>query len=457
VSNTPAVGVGAGRARGRSASVPYGWLPAFRSTWFVIGLTFAVLWAAIGGSPVAAAPNSLRLRATYDVAAYIRWSRGTIDVSSTARVKNTTDMPVTRLTFNLVPLRTGRAKILKASVDGRRVDPNEMGQSIVVRLPKPLKPGRRTLVTIRYRARFDATTGEKESLLIQAQNIVTAYRWIPWLSRNEPFAVPNFGETWVTAVSPRVRVRLRSDVPLKFATSGRYAGKRGGAQVFVATNVRDFNFSASPDYKVKRFKWRGTTVRVYYLTENVNRLVTLTVRAMKHFTAKIGPYAYPQLSVAETPAGSGMESPALTWISSTVGPSRLPYMIVHEVAHQWFYGAVGNNQAMQPFLDEALADFLTRDVLHNFRASECKKAPLDGSVYDYSAKCYFETLYVQGSRYLAEYRREVGSSAFWRGLRAFYAAYQFKISGTRTLFDYLDAASGFDSQRHADRFPTLYP
>jgi len=41
-------------------------------------------------------------------------------------------------------------------------------------------------------------------------------------------------------------------------------------------------------------------------------------------------------------------------------------------------------------------------------------------------------------------------------MRSFVQAHRFRISGTRALLDALDAASGFDSQRHAARFPSLY-
>ena len=41
-------------------------------------------------------------------------------------------------------------------------------------------------------------------------------------------------------------------------------------------------------------------------------------------------------------------------------------------------------------------------------------------------------------------------------MRRYYTDYQFKIGGTRELFDTLDQASG-DADGHADRFPSLYP
>jgi hypothetical protein len=112
---------------------------------------------------------------------------------------------------------------------------------------------------------------------------------------------------------------------------------------------------------------------------------------------------------------------------------------------------------LEPFMDEAGADFLTRDLLDRFPPSGCARDHFDGSVYDYSAKCYAEVIYVQGSNYLNHYRQIVGNAAFWRGMKAFVASHRFKISGTRALLDALDAASGFDSQRHARRFPSLYP
>jgi len=311
-------------------------------------------------------------------------------------------------------------------------------------------------VTIAYRAHFATTPGNERELFIKKDGIVTAYRWIPWLSREEPFAAPNFGERWVTGVSPRVTVALTSDEPVTFATSGARISVNDQTQHFVASHVRDFNFSASPNYDVKHVWASGVRVNVYYHSEPAGLIAKWTATALDRFSTKLGAYPYARLNVAETPAGTGMESPGMTWISATEGRSNLPYLSVHEAAHQWFYGLVGNNQARQPFMDEAGADFLARNLLHAFRSSRCAQDRLDGSVYYYSAKCYNEVIYVQGSNYLNRYRREVGNPAFWRGMRSFVQTHRFRISGTRALLDSLDAASGFDSQRHAARFPSLY-
>jgi hypothetical protein len=46
---------------------------------------------------------------------------------------------------------------------------------------------------------------------------------------------------------------------------------------------------------------------------------------------------------------------------------RVTGTIAHELGHQWFYAVVGNDQARDPFLDEAMTDFLARTFIHGLR------------------------------------------------------------------------------------------
>lgn len=420
-----------------------------------MALAAVVVWLAIGVNSTSAAVNSLPLRATYDVSARINWSAGRFVVSSVATVSNTTNDRVNRVAFNLITLRTGAARLTAVKVAGNPVQAAAAGQTVVVPIPNGLAPGGQVNVRIEYRATFNAGSAKKD-LFIKRNGIAAAYRWIPWLTREQRFATQNFGETWVTDVSPRVTVRLSSDAALRWSTSGRPLGGSDGVAKFVANDVRDFNFSASPNYRVRKLRWNGITVRIHYRELSPDALERHTRAALRDFSAKVGSYPYGRLAVAEVPAGSGMESPAHIWISSTAGASRLRHIVVHEVAHQWFYGAVGNNQATSPFVDEAVSEFLTRNMLSTFRGSECAVARLDRPVYDYSYRCYPEVVYVQGANYLRWYRQEVGADAFWTGLSRLYRSRTLEIVGTRALLDALDAASGFNSRRHAERFPSLY-
>jgi hypothetical protein len=127
------------------------------------------------------------------------------------------------------------------------------------------------------------------------------------------------------------------------------------------------------------------------------------------------------------------------------------------VAHQWWYGVVGNNQTTEPFMDEALADFSARQFLGLLRGSRCSRGRLDRTIYQYSTSCYFEIVYIQGGNFLDDLRRDMGSAAFWRALRRFYQQNKFTISGTRELLEtFRDEAGNWVLPRYRSRFPSLY-
>ena len=180
--------------------------------------------------------------------------------------------------------------------------------------------------------------------------------------------------------------------------------------------------------------------------------------AFAAFSARLGPYPYSTFKVVQSAGGYGMESPRLIWIPTGVAASNLRYLATHETAHQWFYGMVGNDQSTEPFVDEAAADFVARYVLGLKRASRCATARLDRRIYDYSATCYFEDIYIQGGNLLATARSRMGSTAFWAALRGYIATNRNRIVTTATLLDALDAATPLDLGRtlFAPRFPRLY-
>ncbi len=152
-----------------------------------------------------------------------------------------------------------------------------------------------------------------------------------------------------------------------------------------------------------------------------------------------------------------MESPGLIWIP-TGTTANLRYLVAHETAHQWFYGIVGNDQAREPFADEAAADFVARSVTGLHRASRCAPARLDLAIYDYPARCYYETIYIQGGNLLDEARRRMGAARFWAALSGYVAAHRDAISTTRSLLQALDDATPLDlgSTLFGARFPRLY-
>ena len=105
---------------------------------------------------------------------------------------------------------------------------------------------------------------------------------------------------------------------------------------------------------------------------------------------------------------------------------------------------VGNDQAADPFADEALTDMVSRYVLGQRRAPRCPSGRLDRPIYAYSAACYYERIYIAGGNLLDDLRRRMGTTAFFGALRTYLDEYRFGLGSTADLVATLDAATPLD-------------
>ena len=425
-------------------------------TW---SLAAALALALCGGAPLApsaeAAVNSLSLRATYDVTASFSWATRAVSVHSTAHVTNPTASAVSKVAFNLATLHTGTASVGLVTARGSAVGESINDQTVLVPFSPALGPGASADVVINYTANLASTGGGYKWQFTRTNGVMTAYRWIPWLSRTLRFSNAGGGEATETPTTSRVTVAITTDQPLVIASSGQRINVNGLTQTFEAHDVRDFNFSAAPDYHTASRVTDGTTITFYYRTLNSTTVLNWAVSAYSFYTDKVGDYPADYVNIAEIGPWYGMESPHLFWIPKDAG-GLLGYEVVHEMAHEWFYSTVGNDQALQPFADEAVAEFLSRDLVTTWTSSKCPGGKLDRTIYTSPGSCYIPVIYYQGYLYLKDYRAHVGATDFWQGLHNYYAANKFGIGGTRQLLDALDAASGWHPN-HAARFPSLYP
>ncbi len=402
--------------------------------------------------------TSIDLSATYDVNATLGFDAGTLRVDSTMTLTNTSGAGIERLELNALPARLGSMDLGSVTVNGAVRSVTISDQTIHVPLGFTLAAGGTATVRVVYDATFRRTTSGSNWLFAKDNGIVDAYRWIPWVSREVDFDRPNFGDPFVTPVSPSVIVRLTSDRPVKYATSGRRISSVGLTQTFRAENVRDFNFTASPHYQVISSVEDGITYRVYYRSGfAASSGLTWAKRSLARMADLVGAYPYPTYTIGQSAGGYGMESPSLTWIPTGTSSSSMPYLISHETGHQFFYGVVGNDQAAEPYADEAPADFLARYTLGTKRSSRCAQDELDRSIYAYSSGCYYEVIYIQGGNFLDKLRLQMGSTDFWAGMRAYYAAHRYDLGGTRELLDTLDDETPSDlTTTFEPRFPRYY-
>ena len=414
--------------------------------------------APVSNGLVPGSVNATSINLTAEYVATVRLSFGTrsFRVSSTMSVTNTSGKAIDRLELNTIAARLGHMTLTSTRVDGVAVAASVTDQTIHLPLGGILEPGATTSVRIAYRATLRSDTAGSNWLFTRANGILEAHRWLPWISIPTRFDRPNHGDPFVTPVSPRVRVTVVSDRAIRWATTGDRVGGTGLTAIYEARDVRDFAFVGAPDFTTASATVNGVVIRVWSRPGFPASTVLAAAKTALSREAKLlGAYPYRTYDLAQTAGGYGMESPGLTWIPT--GAGNLPYLVAHETGHQWFYGIVGNDQARQPYADEAATDFVARHILGLRRASRCSTARLDMSIYAYSSACYYEDIYIQGGNFLDDTRARMGSTAFWAGIRDYLANYRFKIGGTKALLNTLDAHTPLNLvPRYEPRFPSLY-
>jgi hypothetical protein len=151
----------------------------------------------------------------------------------------------------------------------------------------------------------------------------------------------------------------------------------------------------------------------------------------------------------------GMEYPGLIFISSalqTQSPfegSTTEALLGHEIAHQWFYSLVGDDQVQDPWLDEAFASYLPyyyyrqaipdqADALFSSRvlANLASELPVDTSIDSFASDPpYYGIVYRQGAAFLDELRSSVGDSAFEAAIREIVSTFADKIASPRAVLE----------------------
>ena len=127
-----------------------------------------------------------------------------------------------------------------------------------------------------------------------------------------------------------------------------------------------------------------TTLRVY--TQTVDGAVTadLATAALIGLSEAFGPYPWPDLVLAEVGAGGGFSMEYPRAIHLTRGKVTDTYVVYHEVAHQWFYAQLGNDQQREPWLDEGFADFSAR-YLMGIGENQCSTRPVNSESFAWEA------------------------------------------------------------------------
>lgn len=427
---------------------------------------------------------------TIDMALALTPTQAVIDGYQRVRYTNRAPDALDEIVFRLYPnLESygGKLLVLRVTVDGHTVTPHLDATGTVLRvpLPAPLAPGAATTLALDYeltiwegRVRLYAQFSYLDGVLA----LPNAY---PVLSVYEP------GNGWwdvtdhaqgdaVYSQTAFYEVTITAPEDLVFATSGIEIAQHAGAEgtlvhEYIAPLMRDFAIFASTHYVTLNGEQDGTTIRISYDPARVNAefnafvALRVTQEAVKLFNTTFGAYPFAELDVVQTPTrAGGVEYPGLFVVGDRLwdeNGDNFLFVIVHETAHQWWYSLVGNDQTLDPWMDEALAQFATALFIRDLEGEASFEAAMEAYLAQYTrflalatgldrpiglpasaydATAYYYLVYQKGPLFFGALADTYGLEAVLAALRDYFAAYRYRIAEPADMLASFERSLGAD-------------
>ena len=373
-------------------------------------------------------------------------------VRGVTAVRFTPDLDTDRLVFRLWangPRPTaagGSIETGEVTVDGRAA-PSTLDDptTLVVRPDPPPARNRALEVSVPWTLRLPGSSRDRISREGDSVRLGSFFPILPWEPGVGWALDPPTGGFAEASLAPVADFEMTVTVPpgLGVLASGeedRPGHWRAAAMRDVALSVGRFRTAtgtANAPHPVQ------VTVGVAQgIDESPEQYLAKTVQVLDDFGRRFGPYPWSTFTLAITPnVGGGIEYPSHVM----QGPGTVGATTSHEVAHQWFYGLVGNNQGRDPWLDEGLAswgearfeDELAAFVAEPIPPGAAGRLGEPMTYWSGRALTYFDGVYVQGVQALAA----LGSPDLVDcALRVYAAAFAHRIARPADLVAALQSA-----------------
>jgi hypothetical protein len=388
------------------------------------------------------------------------------DVSETITYTNRSPKPLTEIVL-AIPPRNYPDSFRQNLLTGPTVqDFFEDSQITRVILASPLEPGAQTQLHLEFRLVLPENEGTY-GISNRQTNLFNWYPYIPPYDEEKgwtvhPMVVVNgaqIGEYVVSEIADfDVHLKLTDRANLiEVAASAPAAGEpKSGDYTYHLEMARSFAFSVCDSYFEEEILHNGIRIRAYLFFNEVEtgqHILQVAAQALDLYGELWMPYPREMLSIVAADYLHNMEMDGMVMLSYGVidnakieRKSMLDYLVPHEISHQWFYSLVHNDQAIEPWLDEALATYSESlfyeryypDLLAWWWTNRVDKYTLvgfvdaktsDSSGYD----SYRDAVYLRGAQFLRDLRQSVGDQVFFASLKDYF----------ETNFNRIGNAEGF--------------
>ncbi|MBP7355390.1 MAG: M1 family metallopeptidase [Longilinea sp.] len=386
---------------------------------------------------------------------------------------NNSTEPITQLVLMAEPNRWKGAFELEAltGADGQNY-PNAVLDSnqLTIPLDTPLMPGQRIALQAHYTIVLPEIPPPSESYrpvpfgyTVNQSNLVDWYLYFPpyeagrgWLAHPAWY----YGEHQVYELADFDITLDVSNAPEGLVLAASSPAEQDGSRYhYTLKDCRSFAISGSPVYTVFEKQVGNITVLSYSLFPFSHPAAEAALEATSEAVSLYGelftPYTRTTLSVVEADFLDGMEYDGLYFLSRGFyslyeGTDRgyLTMIAVHETSHQWWFGSVGNDQGLEPWLDESLATYCERLYYEQsgpeavnwwwaYRVDFYNPAGwINRGIYDYGGYLpYRNAVYLRGAQFFEDLRTAMGDEAFFAFLKDYAETLQNQTADREAFFE----------------------
>lgn len=342
-------------------------------------------------------------------------------------------------------------------------------------MTEPLKPNEKTIITMKY----NVVIPNINHRFGYGENTINLGNFYPIVCMYEDgdFVLDSYhynGDPFYSEVA-NYNVSISADGIFKVASTGNLVSTTTNENIhtysYEAKVVRDFAIVISDKFNVVSDTINGVNVNYYYYNNQYpNECLQASLDSVATFDRLFGKYPYSTLNVVETNfVHGGMEYPNLVMISDAVDvQSDFVNVIIHEIAHQWWYGIVGNNEYKYGWLDEGLTEYSTllfykENPSYNVNTDELIKnttnsfvtfvdvytkvfgsadTTMNRSLNEYNNESeYVYIAYVKGMLIFDSLQEVLGYDKFLKCLQTYFEDNKFKIATPEKLIESFEKSS----------------
>ena len=213
---------------------------------------------------------------------------------------------------------------------------------------------------------------------------------------------------------------------------------------------------------------RGVPLEYWVFPQDADKGFALFDRdaraCFEFFSDRVGPFVYEKLAHVEAAGMGGGNEHASNIFYGEKGITAGTGPVVHETAHQWFGNAVTENDWNDVWLSEGFATYFTllytefsngrdafvdgvrrsRDTVLRVEKSMPDTPVVHRNFNEAGAAPNNQLVYQKGSWTLHMLRDQVGTDAFWRGIREYYREHVNGLASTDDLRQVMEHESGQD-------------